>query len=249
MIEGLLSSLGLWVLLPSIFWMLMIFDCIRNEHDRQTWLWILLFLNIAGAVIYFFACWLPRSQLPSSNYFKRWTYRQQLWNAEAAVRNIGKAHQYLVLGNVLTEMGTFPKAAEAYQQALEKEPKNTHALWGLAAIEMQASQFTNAKNHLQTLMQLEPDYKRGDASLLCGKALFELKEWDAAKSHLEKDIKHWSHPESSLLLATIQKQEGELEKSRECLETMISKLKASPTYHYRRHQSVLRKAEKLLKTL
>lgn len=249
MIGGLVSSLGLWVLLPSAFWMLMIFDCVRNERDRQTWLWILLFLNVAGAVIYFFACWLPRSNIPTPNYFKRWTYRQQLWNAEAAVRNIGKAHQYVALGNVLTEIGTLPKAAEAYQQALEKEPKNTHALWGLATIELQTNQVASAKDHLQALLQFEPDYKRGDASLLYGKALFELKDWDAAKPHLEKDIKYWSHPEASLLLATIQKQEGDTEKSRDCLETMVAKLRASPIYHYRRHQHLVRKAEKLLKTL
>jgi hypothetical protein len=43
------------------FWMLMIFDCARYEPDRQTWLWILLFINVPGAVIYFIARHLPRS--------------------------------------------------------------------------------------------------------------------------------------------------------------------------------------------
>jgi hypothetical protein len=249
MIHALVSSLGFWVLLPSAFWMLMLFDCVRNEPDRQTWLYILMFLNVAGAIVYFFACWLPRSSMPAPNYFKRWSLRQTLWNAEAGVRNIGKAHQYVTLGNVLTDMGTFDKAAEAYQQALEKEPTNIHALWGAAFVEMRNKQFAAAVDHLQALLKLDPDYKCGEASLLYGKALFELGNWEMAQGHLEKDIKYWSHPESSLLLATILTKAGKTQEARACLETMLAKVKASPIYHYRRHRHVVKKAEKMLKTL
>jgi hypothetical protein len=249
MVEGLLSAMGLWLLLPSAFWMLMIFDCVRNEPDRQTWLWILLFLNVAGAVVYFFACWLPRANLPIPNYFKRWTYGQQLWNAEAGVRNIGKAHQYVTLGNVLCEMGTFDKAAEAYQQALEKEPNNPHALWGAAFVEMRNKQFDRAREHLARLLELDRDYKCGEASLFYGKALFELQDWEAAKDFIQQDIKYWSHPESSILLATILIQQGNSQAAREHLETMIAKVRASPIYHYRRHKKWVSKAEKLLRSL
>lgn len=249
MLETVLSSLGVWILLPSAFWMLMIFDCVRNEPDRQTWLWILLFLNVAGAIIYFFASYLPRSGFLQANMFKQWTLKQELWNAEAGVRNIGKPHQYVTLGNVLLDMGQVDKAAEAFQQAYEKEPNNTHALWGLAAVEMQQKQYAKAKDNLQKLTALDPDYKSGEASLLHCKALYELKDWGLAKAALKKDIQYWSHPESSLLLATIQKQEGNPQDARDCLETMMAKVKASPIYHYRRHQHIIRKAEKLLKTL
>jgi hypothetical protein len=82
------------------FWMLMIFDCVRNDPERNTWIWILIFLNFPGAVIYFLVRRLPQMNLPVPNYFKRWANRQQLWSAEAAVRHIGKAHQYVMLGNL-----------------------------------------------------------------------------------------------------------------------------------------------------
>ncbi|MDX2244130.1 MAG: tetratricopeptide repeat protein [Leptolyngbyaceae cyanobacterium bins.302] len=249
MLGMVLSSLGVWILLPSAFWMLMIFDCVRNELDRQIWLWILLFLNVAGAVIYFIACYLPRSGFLQANAFKRWTLKQDLWNAEAGIRNIGKPHQYVTLGNVLTEIGQLDKAADAYQQAHEKEPKNSHALWGLAYIEMQQKQYIKANEYLQKLITLDPDYKSGEASLLHCKSLYELQDWESAKKYLSEDIRYWSHPESSLLLATIQKQEGDPQSAREILETMIARVKASPIYHYRRHQHIVRKAEKLLKVL
>lgn len=237
------------VMISSAFWMLMIFDCARNDPERNTWLWILIFLNFPGAVIYFLVRRLPQMNLPVPNYFKRWTLRDKLWTAEAGVRNIGKAHQYVALGNVLLEMGEYGKATDAYRQALEKEPKNTHALWGSAFIEMNNKEFAAAKDHLQTLLKLEPDYKCGEASLYYGKALFELPDWETAKVHLKQDIKYWSHPEASILLAVILTKEGDVQPARECLETMLAKVRSSPAYHYRRHQHLVRKAEKLLKTL
>lgn len=236
-------------LLTSGFWMLMIFDCVRNDPERNTWLWVLLFLNFPGAVIYLLVRRLPSMNIPTPSMFKRWTMREQLWNAEAGVRNIGKAHQYVTLGNVLLDIGENRRASEAFHQALAKEPDNIHAHWGIAAIAFKTKQYAIASQHLQTVLKHTPDYKCGEASLLYGKALFELNDWYSAKPHLEYDIKYWSHPESSLLLAQILIAEGQRPIARYCLETMIAKVKASPAYHYRRHMSVVRQANKLLKNL
>ncbi|MBD2462757.1 tetratricopeptide repeat protein [Oscillatoria sp. FACHB-1407] len=231
------------------FWMLMIFDCVRNDPERNTWLFVLIFLNIPGAILYFLVRRLPYLNVPIPPYFQRWSRRQDLWNAEAAVRNIGKAHQYVTLGNVLNEMQMLDKAAEAYQQALEKEPKNTHALWGLASIAMHHQQFAIARDHLQQLLALEPDYKFGEASLAYGKALFALEDWDTVEPHLEKDLKHWGHPEACIMLAKIQINRGEVDAARTALENMIFKLKSAPKFHYRQKRHLIGEAERLLKKL
>lgn len=240
---------GILALVASGFWMLMIFDCLRNDPEKNTWIWILIFLSIPGAVIYFLVRRAPMLNLPMPNSFKQLTRRQELWSAEAAARNIGKAHQYVNLGNILYEVGERDKASAAYQQALEKESANPHALWGMALLEIDAKKFHSAKEYLQKLFQIEPDYKFGDASLAYGKMLFELQEWDAAKLHLERDIKQWSHPEASVMLATIYAKQGESKAAYNCLETMLFKVRSSPMYHYRRHQTSIKKAEKLLKAL
>ncbi|MDX2214663.1 MAG: tetratricopeptide repeat protein [Oculatellaceae cyanobacterium bins.114] len=231
------------------FWMLMIFDCVRNDPEKATWIFILIFLNIPGAVLYFLVRRLPYLNLPVFPYFRRWSRRQDLWNAEAAVRNIGKAHQYVTLGNVLSEIKMLDKATEAYQQALDKEPKNIHALWGLAAIAMQNKQFAIAKDYLQTLINLEPDYKFGEASLSYGQTLFALEDWEAVEPHLEKDLKHWGHPETPLMLAKIQIQRGDTDAAHQLLETMIFKLKSAPKFHYRQKRHLIGEAERLLKKL
>jgi hypothetical protein len=232
------------------FWMLMIFDCMRNEPKGSSWLWMLIVLNFPGAVVYFVARKMPYLDIPIPNFFKRWTMKDALWNAEAGVTNIGKSHQYVTLGNVLMEMGKLNRALECYLDATHKEPGNLHALWGCATIAMQSKNFDLAQTYLKELLDRDAEFKRGEASLLYGKALYELKQWWAAKEQLTLDVKRWSHAESFLLLAKIAINiDADPVAAKQYLETMIARLKASPRYNYRKHQHLVRSAEKMLKTM
>jgi len=227
----------------------MIFDCVRNDPERNTWLWILIFLNVPGAVIYFVVRRLPYLNVPVPTAFKRWTYGNKIWDAEAAAKNIGNAHQYVTLGNLLTESGQHNKALNAYEQALAQEPKNIHALWGIASLHVAQGQHQAAKPYLEKLLKQDMDYKFGEASLMYGTILVALEEWAEAKQHLQDDIKRWSHPEASLMLAKVQIQDGESKAAQENLESMMFKLKASPRFHYRRKHHLFRQAQRLLKSL
>ncbi len=229
--------------------MLMIFDCIRNDPEKGIWLWILIFLNVPGAIIYFLVRRAPSLRWPMPQFVGRWTRRTEIWNAEAAARNIGKSHQFVNLANVLLEIGNMDEAAVAYQQALEREPQNIHALWGLASIDMARQHYESARDRLFSILQKKPDFKFGEASLVYGQALVELEQWDDAKVHLEEDLKRWSHPEASVMLASIHIKRGEPYIARNLLETMMSKVRASPKFHYRKKRHLVRKAQRMLKVL
>jgi hypothetical protein len=231
------------------FWVLMLVDCVRHEPDRQIWLWLIIFLSVPGSIIYFVVRVLPRQNVPLPSFFKRWTMKQKLWNAEAGVRNIGKAHQHITLANLLVELSDGSQAQVHFQKALELEPQNTDALWGLSLIAIQTKQLEAAKGYLQSLLQKDPSTRYGDASLQYGKVLFDLQEWEAASAHLKRDIREWSHPEASWLLAQIQVRQGALQEAREVLDQMLYKVKASPAFHYRRHRSLIGKAERMLRGL
>lgn len=231
------------------FWMWMIVDCLRNDPQKNTWIWILIFLYFPGAVIYFLLRRAPYLNLPMPQQVKRWSHRDKLWNAEAAARNIGKAYQYVNLGNVLCDIGQFDKAADAYQQALDKEPQNPQALWGMAFAEVQRTNFKAAKYYLEQLLKIDPNYKNGEASLAYGQTLFELQDWQAAQDHLEKDVKYWGHPEAAILLATLHMNQGNPNAARQTLDSMLFRVKGAPQFHYRRKQHLVRKAERMLRGL
>lgn len=238
----------LWFI-PTFFWMWMIYDCVRNEPEKNTWLWILIFLNVPGAIIYFLVRRLPLIDLPVPNYFSRWMRRHELWSAEAAAMNIGKAHQFMLLGNLLYDLELFERAENAYKTALEKEPSNTQALWGVALIEMKNQDFEGAKRHLETLLKLDSDYKYGEASLAYGKTLMALQDLDAAQVHLEKHLQLWKKSEAYLMLAKIKAQQGNTQEARNLVEVMLCNLRGSPEYHYRRNLHLVREAKSFLRKL
>ncbi|MBD2256492.1 tetratricopeptide repeat protein [Pseudanabaena sp. FACHB-2040] len=246
------NVLGPFSLVGAAFWVWMLYDCLKNSRQgSHNWVWILLFLNVLGAALYFVICWMPNhpNVLPVSNFTNRWRLRDALWQAEAEVKNIGKAHQYIKLGDIHYQMGNREKAAIAYDQALEKEPENIKALWGAACIAMDCKQLQVAKVHLQTLVRSQPEFAYGDASMVYGQTLFQIGDLDGAKAHLQTHLKQWSHPQGHLLLAQIQQQQGQIAEARDTLETMIVKIKSSTPFQYRKNRRFVNQGEKLLKRM
>jgi tetratricopeptide (TPR) repeat protein len=249
LLYSLIYQMPILTLLGFGFWVWMIYDCATHDPDRHTWMWILFFLNIVGAILYFFARARYRMNLGLPSYFNPWLMRRKLWTAEAAAVNIGKAHQYAELGDILYDARKFDKAQEAYRTALEKEPTHIKALWGMASLEVNQKSYSNAKTHLQSLLQEKPDFNYGDALLLYGQVLVELEELEAAQIQLSEHIRSWGNPPGYLLLAQVYEKQGDRTAARELLEKMMIKVKGSPPYYYKRNRQYIYKAEKMLKAL
>jgi hypothetical protein len=243
------GSGGLFLVIGQGFWLWMLIDCMQSEGPRSEWRYILFFGNVAGALAYFVVRWLPSHPIAMPAFMRRWTYGQKLTAAKAATVNIGNAHQYVQLGDIYWQMSNYPEALQAYTTALQKDPKHTGALWGAAQIHVHNQAWSEAKVTLEQLLKLEPEARFGEASLMYGKVLHQLQEWQLLKPHLEQDFRAWSHPESGVMLATLLSQEGKSGEAQKLLETMLARIQASPTYHQRKHQGTLRKARQLLKTL
>jgi hypothetical protein len=231
------------------FWMLTIFDCLRHEPKGSYWLWVLIVLNFPGAVIYVIARKLPELNLSLPNFFKQWRRRVALHRAETGVYKEGNADRYVALGNVLLEMGKYDRALESYHEAYSREASNPHALWGCAIVEIRQQQFDRAAEHLQALLQQEPNYKSGSASFLYGKVLYELAQSDKARQQLVRDLDRWGHPEASLLLAKIAINDREPVIARGYLENLLARLATAPLPNRRQHRQLLNRAEQLLKSL
>jgi len=240
---------GMW-LVGAGFWIWMLVHCIRNDPDRNLWIWILLIGNLPGALVYFFVRWLPgRTANEAPTYFKRWTSGRKLAKLEHAARHIGNAHQWLELGDLQRELFKPAAAADSYQKALKKDPLYLPALWGAALADIDRQQDTTAKQHLQTILSRDPSYKFGDVSLALGRTLVKLNDSPAARTHLEQHVQRWTHPEGIVLLATLLADAGEAAEARNRLEAMLSDLAAAPAYFARQQRRWGRQARALLKRL
>lgn len=230
------------------FWGWMLYDCTKREINRTEWCLAIFVLNVVGALLYFGMRWLPR-HVPAMNYrVKRWAYRERLRQLTIEAKHVGKAAQFFRLGEAYVEVGQPDKALAAYQQALEVDPRHCKALWGAGSLLAQKKEWSQAQPLLETLLQLSPDFKYGEASLAYGQVLNEV-DPVAAKQHLAQHLKTWHHPEAYLLLAHLCQVQNETDQARELLETMIAKVKAAPAFYYRKHKHFVVKAQKLLKTM
>ena len=97
----------------------MLYECLKFGRGNHQWLYILIFLNVIGAAMYFVIEWLPKHPdfLAKLGIFNRQAQRDRLWQAEADAKNIGNATQYITLGNILFDMRKLDWTYEAYQQA------------------------------------------------------------------------------------------------------------------------------------
>ncbi len=231
-----------------VFMIWMIVECIRKDPDRW-WVIIILVFQPFGALIYFFARWLPSNQVRPPKFLQNLTRGNEIKRLETAAMQIGNAHQYIELANVLSEVRQFDRAGEAYATALQKESDNLQALWGASLVDMQQANYNQAKERLEKALQLDPQYKFGDVSLAYGKVLYNLELPDAAAQHLKKHIKRWRHLEALYLLATIQSESGNPQEARQQLLEMLLDINGSPKAIARKHGIWKSRASKLLRKL
>lgn len=244
------------LLLGTGFWVWMLIDCYRNEPERIAWGLLIFFFNLPAALVYCVIRFLPRHLHTAPmldgvdrRFFNRWLRKSDLWQAEAAVRHIGKEQQYLELAQIQNSMGLTQEARQSYLAALEKSPSDPHILWQIASFEANARQPEKARSHLERLLQIDPEYRYGDASTLYGRVLIDLEQWDQARSHLESHIRRWANPESMVMLAELQIKAGNTDRARHVLDTMIANLRGGPEFNRKRNRQYLRRAERLLRQL
>ncbi|MEM9906239.1 MAG: tetratricopeptide repeat protein [Cyanobacteria bacterium P01_D01_bin.44] len=230
-------------------WGWMFYDCARHEYNRTNWCIAIIIFNVLGALLYCVVRWLPRHLPAIRQHRTRIVLRQQQQQLEAEARNIGKAQQFLRLGNLYRDMGYWDKALAAYQQTLDKESKNRQALWEIASLNLAQKEFAIAYEHLDQLLKIDPEFQYGDASLAYGRVLVLLENYTAAAEHFKTHFASWSHPEAYLLMAKIRLRQNDFNTARELLESMIIKVKSSPGFYYRQHRAYVDQGLKLLKTL
>jgi hypothetical protein len=233
----------------TAFWIWMLIDCVRNDPDRGTWLWLLIFLNFAGALVYFAVRKVPAINFPTPVFIKRWLRHHELYAAEADAHNIGNAYHFLILGDILRDLGEKREAVAAYRKAIGKNPSEIQALYGAGVLELELGEMNEARELLWRVLSSDQSYDYGGASLAYGKVLYALNEKDEAKARFQKHLVKWNHPEAGFLLASILIEQGEKAEANERLKAVLNGIKGSPKYYYKKNRRWVRKARRLMRTV
>ena len=233
----------------GIFWIWMLWHCVRTEPDRQFWIWLLIFVPVVGPLAYFVTRFLPATELHPPAFLGRWTRRRELTRLETAAIQIGNPHQFILWGDALRDIGLHDQAAQAYQQALDKEPQSLQALWGAAQVAAIQRRPADVRELTGRILEKDPQYKFGDVSLAHGRSMIALGETTGAIEHLERHVKRWRHPEAVYLLGSLHVDQGNSQAARDHLQALIYDLNGSPTAIARRYGRWKSRARQLLKKL
>ncbi|MCC7424694.1 MAG: hypothetical protein IT428_30870 [Planctomycetaceae bacterium] len=242
------AGTAVFSLVSIVFWIWMAVHCIRNEPDRQFWLWIMV-LFPPSSLAYFIARWLPGNEIRLPNGVRRAFRGNELQRLEMATLQIGNPHQFIQYGDALREVGRNDQAHAAYLKALERDPDSVQALWGAASVDLECRRFLEAKERLRQVLAIDPQYKFGDVSLAFGRALIETQDYDGALDHMQKHIQRWRQPEALYLLACLEAQMGRYDASRVTLQQLLMDVNSCPTPIARRYGVWKSKAQKMLKKL
>lgn len=236
-------------LLYLVFWLWMLWHCLRTEPDRLLWLWVMIVVQGVGPVLYFVLRYLPSTELRPPSFLRRWTRGRELARLETAAMQIGNPHQFIQWGNALREVGRYEQAAGAYDRALQKDALNLQALWGAAQVATLRKQPERTRDLTRQILDKDPQYKFGDVSLAHGKTLVELGERDAAAAHFEQHVKRWRHPEAVYLLARLLAEQGRTQPARDHLQSVLHDINGSPAAIARKHGRWKSRARQLLRRL
>jgi hypothetical protein len=240
---------GFFSLLCAAFTIWMLVECVRKDPEKYTWLWIILIVPGVGPMIYFFVRWLPERNLQPPAWLRGLTRGSEIRRLQSAAVQIGNPYHHVQLGDAMRETWQFERALDAYERALEKEPTNLSALWGAGLIELHSKSYEAARVYFEKIMQLDPQFKFGDASLAYAKTLINLQRTDEAIDLLEQHAKRWRTPEAVYLLATLYAQTGRDDAARSHLQTMLLDIDASPLSIARKQSAWGRRGRQLLKKL
>lgn len=235
-------------ILAQGFWIWMLIDCIMNDPDRFIWIWVILFLNFPGALIYFFARKPISIKGMTPSFIYGFMRSRETAEAENAVRNVENPYNLAKLGDIYFDTGRISKAAGAYDRALKIDPAEIRALWGSARVDMINKEPLSAKAKLEKLLKKDPAYSYGDPSLAYGRILFNERD-KGALEYFEGHIKKWGQPEAQYMLGVLLIENNEAEKAKKLLEGAILEIKGAPGYYYSANRKWISKMKSALTEL
>lgn len=218
-------------ILAQGFWIWMLIDCIMNDPDRLIWIWVILFLNFPGALIYFIARKPVNLKGATPGFISGLIRSRETAEAEAAVRNVENPYNLAKLGDIYLDTRRINKASDAYERALKIDGGEVRALWGSARVDIINKQTAAAKVKLEKLLKKEPTYSYGDPSLAYGRILFEEHD-KTALAFFQDHITRWGQPEALYMLGVLLVENKEPEKAKKLLEGAVLDIKGAPGYYY-----------------
>jgi len=233
----------------GLFWVAMLVYCVwKDEEERHIWLWILFFLNIVGALVYFVVRVVPRTGL-IDKLGAGGRRRRAIAQVEAEIVHLGeKPHLLHRLGSLQLEGGLFADAERHLRASLAKED-DRDVRFDLARTLAERGAWEEALGLLTRVTTEDRNHAYGDALRLHARALTELGKDAEARPLLEELVRTRPSAETRVRLALLLERAGDRAAARDQCVRCEKEAAATPVFAQGRARTWVKQARALARKL
>jgi hypothetical protein len=217
---------------------------------NTTWIWVVVILPGAGSIAYLLLEVLPdlmNTKSGRSAGRKIQTVVNPNKDINAAAKNFAvsdSVENSMKLAEECFKKGLYSDAKELYAKSLRGvHADNPDLLYGLAKTDYELGNFSETRDTLDKLIELNPEYKNQEAHLLYARTLEALGEVAAALHEYETLHGYFSGPKASYHFGKFLQGQNQPDKAREIFNHILHIAKNSPSHYRSTHKEIIRLAK------
>jgi hypothetical protein len=242
----------LLLIAPYVIQILLIIHVIRTGRN-QLWIWVLLFLPLAGGIAYVVVEMLPElfrsrtARRTARGLRKAMDPGADLRRYESEARVGGNVASRQRYAEELARHGRYDEAIGQYREALtglyEHDP---NLMLGLAQAQFGKGDAAGARATLDELIRLNPDFRSPVGHLLYARALEA--EGNVQKALEEYRVLATSYPgaEAAVRYAQLLQAQGERAEAQRIVRELLEQARIAPGHYRRAQRTWLEAAQRLL---
>jgi hypothetical protein len=242
----------LLLILPILIQVLLIIHVIKTGRN-QLWIWVLLFVPVAGGIAYIAVEMLPElfrsraAQRSARTFRKAMDPDADLRRYESEARVAGNVASRQRYAEELVRHARYDEAIGQYREALsglyEHDP---NLMLGLAQAQFGKGDASGARSTLDELIRRNPDFRSPSGHLLYARALEA--EGNVNKALEEYRVLAPSYPgaEAAVRYAQLLQAQGRQEEARQVARELLEQARIAPGHYRRAQRPWLEAAQRLL---
>ena len=242
----------LLLIVPIIIQVLLIIHVIKTGRN-QLWIWVLLFVPVAGGIAYVAVEMLPEAfrsraaQRTARSFRKAIDPGAALRRYESEARVAGNVASRQRYAEELVRHARYEEAIGQYREALsglyEHDP---NLMLGLAQAQFGKGDASGTRSTLDELIRRNPDFRSPSGHLLYARALEA--EGNVTKALEEYRVLAPSYPgaEAAVRYAQLLQAQGRQEEARQVARELLEQARIAPGHYRRAQRPWLEAAQRLL---
>ncbi len=232
----------------TLFWAAMLVWCIlRDREERHIWIFVIVFLNVIGAAIYFAIRVLPQLGLYDKLVLSG-RRRREIARVEGELVHLDRPHLWARLGELRLAGGDWAGAKEALERALSREDDLDWRL-ALAKVQRALGDPAAALALLEPIVAKSPDHAYGESKLLLARLYFDGGR-DADALRFYEELRQ-SRPSAEVryFYAQLLVRSGNAKRAAEELDRVALEARALPEFGRRNQREWIKRAKVLRREL